>query len=286
MQKKIAYAGYFIIITVVFLYYLFPGDAVTAYINYKINNMSPDVRISISGLQPDFPPGVKLLGPDLLYRNQPVAGADLIRIKPAYLSLFSGNKTFFVNGDIYTGNLDSVIRLADFSANPAFDAEATFANIQISQIPILEQFQSYQIAGIASGQLLFDNKEVKAGKGNAQILVTDATVEFTPALFGLEQLTFKSINTDFEISGQRVVVKKFDVDSRDVSASASGSIILRTPVNKSTINIRGEFKPHPAFIKQLGNLFPVEMLSRRQTASGGLPFRITGSLEQPNFALR
>ena len=286
MQKKIAYSGYFIIITLVFLYFLFPGDAVTSYINYKINNMSPDVRISISGLQPDFPPGIKLLGPDVIYRNQPLAGADWLRIKPAYLSLFSDNKTFFVKGDVYTGNLDSVIRLADFSANPAFDAEATFANIQISQIPIVEQFQNYQITGIAGGKMLFDNKEVKAGKGNAQIIVTDAVVEFTPALFGLEQLTFTSINTDFEINGQRVVVKKFDVDSRDVSASASGSIILRTPVNKSTINIRGEFKPHPAFIKQLGNLFPVEMLKRRQNASGVLPFRITGSVEQPNFALR
>jgi type II secretion system protein N len=286
MQKKIVYAGYFIIVTVFFLYYLFPGDAVTSYLNYKINSMSSDISMSIKKLKPDFPPGIKLSATNLLYRNQPIAGADFLKIKPSYLSLFSSNKTFFVNGDMYSGKLDSVIRLADFRSSPDFEAEASFANIQLSQIPIIEQFQSYRVAGIAGGELAFDNKEVKPGKGNAEIIVTDITVDFTPALFGLERVSFNSINADVDINGQRMELKRLNIDSRDVSGTATGSVVLRTPLNKSTINIRGELKPHPAFIKQMGSIFPVEMLSRKQSKTGGIPFRITGSLEQPNFALR
>ncbi|MEZ4550720.1 MAG: hypothetical protein R2874_09660 [Desulfobacterales bacterium] len=80
--------------------------------------------------------------------------------------------------------------------------------------------------------------------------------------------------------------KNINIDGRDILATATGSVILRQPVTASTINITGEIKPHPAFIKKLGNLFPTEMFSRNQTKTGGLPFRITGSLERPNFALR
>jgi len=286
MKKKIVFTGYIIIVAVFFLYYLFPGDAVTAYINYQINSMSPDVKFSIKELKPCFPPGMKLFDTDLLRQNQTILSADFLEIKPSYFSLFLKNKTFSINGDMYEGNLYSSIRVANISANPKFNLDASFGGIQISQIPSIKEFEAYQISGIAEGNLVYSNQEVKAGKGNAFITVTDSTVQFIPALFGLDQLEFKTINADFEIINQRVTLKKLDVDSRDVSGNASGSIILRNPINKSTINIRGEIKPHPTFIKQLGNIFPVEMISKKKSKTGGIPFRVTGSLERPNFSLR
>ena len=286
MKKKIVFTGYIIIVAVFFLYYLFPGDAVTAYINYQINSMSPDVKFSIKELKPCFPPGMKLFDTDLLRQNQTILSADFLEIKPSYFSLFLKNKTFSINGDMYEGNLYSSIRVANISANPKFNLDASFGGIQISQIPSIKEFEAYQISGIAEGNLVYSNQEVKAGKGNAFITVTDSTVQFIPALFGLDQLEFKTINADFEIINQRVTLKKLDVDSRDVSGNASGSIILRNPINKSTINIRGEIKPHPTFIKQLGNIFPVEMISKNKSKTGGIPFRVTGSLERPNFSLR
>ena len=286
MQKKIVYAGYLIIVTLFFLYYLFPGDAVTSYINYKLSRMSSGIRISIKELKPAFPPGIKLSTPDLLFQNQLLIGADVLKIKPSYFSLFAKNKIFYINGDMYQGIVDSTIRIADISANPKFDAEVSLAGIQISQIPALKKFESYQVSGVASGALQFGNEEVKTGKGSASIAVTDSKVQFTPPLFGIEQIGFNSVNADFDVIGQRVVLKKLVVDGREVSGSASGSIILKTPMNMSTVSITGEVKPHPSFIKQLGNIFPVEMLAKHQSKTGGLPFRITGSLERPNFAFR
>jgi len=286
MKKKILYPGYIVIVTVFFLYYLFPGDAVTSYINYQMNSMSPDIQLSIKELKPAFPPGMKLIAPDLLSRNQALFSAEFLNIKPAYLSLFKKEKMFFINGDVYEGILDSSIRIADISANPEYEVEAMFDGIQISQIPAIKAYEAYQFSGLAEGNIVYGNKEVKAGKGNAGIIVTESTVRFVPALFGLEQLEFKTINADFEILNQRLTLKKLDVDSRDVSANASGSIVLRNPINKSTINIRGEIKPHPAFLKQLSNFFPVELINSKKSKKGGIPFRITGSIERPNFALR
>jgi type II secretion system protein N len=137
MKNRIVYSGYIIIVTVIFLYYLFPGDAVTAYINFKINSMSPEVQLSIKELKPAFPPGMKLVRPDLLRQNQPIISAEFLDIRPSYLSLFKKDKTIFINGDIYDGTLDSSIRIANISANPEYEFEAALDNIQISTIPIV-----------------------------------------------------------------------------------------------------------------------------------------------------
>jgi type II secretion system protein N len=286
MKKRIVYPGYIIIVTVFFLYYLFPGDAVTAYINYQINNMSPDVQLSIKDLKPSFPPGMKLVSPNLLNRNQPLIGAEFLDIRPSYLSLFKKDKTFFINGDIYDGMLDSSVSIANISADPEYDFDLTFDRIQISKIPIMKEYEAYQISGLIAGNLLYSNKEVKAGKGSAGFIITESAVKFTPALFGLDQLDFKTINADFDILNQRVTLKKLDVDSRDVSANATGSIILRNPIDKSTMSIQGEIKLHPSFLKQLGSVFPLELIPKQRSKTGGIPFRITGSIERPNFAFK
>ncbi len=286
MKKKIVYTGYIIIVTVFFLYYLFPGDAVTSYINYQINSKSPGVQLSIKELKPSFPPGMKLFSPDLLHQNQTIINADFLEIKPSYVSLFSNDKTFFIKGDIYDGRLNSTVRIANISASPEFDLDAKFVGVQISRIPAIKEFEAYQISGIADANLVYSNKKVKAGKGNVSIIVRDSSVRFTPALFGVDQLAFKTINADFEIINQRVTLKKLNIDSREVSGSATGSIILRNPINQSTINLRGEINPHPSLMKQLGKIFPLEMISKKKSKTGGIPFRLTGSLERPNFSLR
>jgi type II secretion system protein N len=286
MKKRIVYSGYIIIVAVFFLYYLFPGDAATSYINYHINGLSPDIQLSIKELKPGFPLGMKLIAPDLLHQNQLIIGATLIEISPSYISLFKKDKILFIKGDIYEGNLDSNISFSKISANPEFDFEAMFGGIQISMIPSIKEFEAYQISGIAEGNFAYSNKEAKGGKGNGNIIFTESSVRFTPALFGIDQLAFKTINADFDIINQRVTLKKLNVDSRELSGNASGSIILRNPINKSTINIRGEVKPHPTLIKQLGNIIPVEMISNQKSKTGGIPFRITGSIERPNFSFK
>ena len=142
MKKKIVYTGYIIIVTVFFLYYLFPGEAVTSYINYRINSMSPDVKLSIGELKPSFPPGMNLFVTDLLHQNQTIIGAEFLEVKPSYFSLLSKDKTFFINGDMYEGTLDSSIRVANIGANPEFDLDASFGKIQISQIPAIKKFEA------------------------------------------------------------------------------------------------------------------------------------------------
>jgi len=286
MKKKIAYSAYIIAITLFFLYTLFPGDAVTAYINHQVNKMYPGMTLSIQDLKPGFPADLKLSAVNISHHNQPLVGADRVAVRLALPSMFSVQKTIIIAGDFYGGHLDSTLRIAEIRMSPKFDIEGLLSGVQIGGIPAIQRFENYQISGTLGGNMIFSNTEPAGGKGSATLTVKDSAVGFTPALFGLERLTFETIDADLELINQRLMIKRLEVESRDVSGTATGSVMLQNPVEKSTINIQGGIKPHPSFIKQLGSIFPVEFMAKNKSKTGGIPFRITGSLEQPNFSLK
>ncbi|MDO9262673.1 MAG: type II secretion system protein GspN, partial [Desulfosalsimonadaceae bacterium] len=211
---------------------------------------------------------------------------DQVKVAPSLFSLFTDDKTMHVAGDTCDGTLNAKIIFSEISASPKIDVNAVFDGVQISQIPALKGLKAFQVAGEAGGTVAFSNKETGSGAGNAQIKITESSIRFTPALFGIGQVTFKNVDADIGLAGQQVTLKRLDIDSPEVSGKATGSLILNNPIEKSVINITGEATPHPGIMKQLGDQFPVELMAGMKTKTGGIPFRISGSLDQPNFSLK
>jgi len=286
MKKRLAYTGYIIGVTVLCLYFLFPGDAVTSYINYKINKISPDVKWTFQGLKPGFPPGFSLDSLEVFRRDKQLVGMDHVKVTPSLFSLLTNDKTMRVFGDTCDGTVDAKIIISEMAATPKINVNAAFDGVQISQIPTLKELKVCQVSGIAGGTVTFSNKEAGSGTGNAQIKITESSIRFTPALFGIGQVAFKIVDADIVLADQQMTLKRLDIDSPEVSGTATGSLTLTNPIEKSVINITGEVTPHPGIIKQLGDQFPVELIAGMKTKTGGIPFRISGSVEQPNFSLK
>jgi type II secretion system protein N len=279
MKKWLAYLLYIVGVTIFFLYYLFPGVAFTSYINYRINGLLPGYKLLTEQAAPSFPPGLKLKLPALYNQNKPIIGADQLKIRPAYLSLLSDNKTFFIDGFAYDGPLEGSADII-FSLSPQLNLNLAFKDIQISQIQSLREFVSYEITGAARGNIFYNNGEANAVKGNAEIIVSDSSIKFNPSLFGIDQLSFKIIEAEFEMINRRITLNQFEINGRQLSGDAKGTINLTHPINKSRINITGAIKPHPTLIKEVGSLFGKKM------KNGGIPFRISGTLERPDFSLK
>ena len=79
---------------------------------------------------------------------------------------------------------------------------------------------------------------------------------------------------------RNITLNQFEINGRQLAGDASGSIKIAHPINKSRINISGNIKPHPTLIKEIGSLFVKKM------KNGGIPFRISGTLESPDFAIK
>ena len=285
MKKRLAYTGYIIGVTVLCLYFLFPSDAVTSYINYKINSISPDLKWTLHGVKPAFPPGLSSDLMEVSLGGKKIIDAEKVKVAPSLISLLTGDKDARITGDTCDGTVVAKLIVSGTAHAPKIDINAVIDGIQISSIPTLKELKLCQVSGVASGIVAFSNREA-AGKGNAQVKITDSQIRFTPALFGITQVAFKSVTAEFALAGEQVTLKRLDIDSREVSGTATGSMTLRNPIGKSLINITGEATPHPGILKQLGNQFPVELISGMKTKTGGIPFRISGSVEQPNFSLK
>ncbi len=101
---------YIIVVTALFIYYLFPSDAVKRYIAFNLNHANPELSITIGNIKPVFPPGLRLYNVSLYHLNQLLLEAKQIKITPGLLSLFGAKTT---NSSESTGTLIADINISD-----------------------------------------------------------------------------------------------------------------------------------------------------------------------------
>jgi len=100
---------------------------------------------------------------------------------------------------------------------------------------------------------------------------------------GISQLTFTRIDIELKKDKNVVTIQRFDAVGPDMKINLKGKISLRNPVEKSIMSIKGEFQPDPSHVSTLSGLAAVSMLFSR--SEKGIPFKITGTVEQPKLSL-
>lgn len=286
MKKGIAYIAYISAVTLVFLYYLFPSNALKAYMNHHVSRLWPQFHLTAANVVPTVPPGLKLNFP-VLYRNeQTLFGADHVKFIPGWLSVFSPEKTVRIRGAAYDGAINGTIAISGLDASPVIDLDLVFGGIKVGRMPVIASLITHEIDGIAAGRLFFANTESPSGKGRLELMITDGSVALNPPLLGIEQLSFNSIEGEAELADRRIRISRFNVKGREVDVNATGTIILRDPIDTSVVNMSGQLLPHPSFIRHLAGILPAALISEKTISGGGIPFRVSGTIAQPSFALK
>ncbi|MGB5746529.1 MAG: type II secretion system protein GspN, partial [Desulfobacterales bacterium] len=104
-KKTLLYTAYIIGLTVFFLYFLFPSDAVKDYVAYKISQGNPDISVTIDRVNPVLPPGIKLHAVGIAHGNKALIDLDSVKITPGLLSFFSSTKTARFKGRVKAGTV-------------------------------------------------------------------------------------------------------------------------------------------------------------------------------------
>jgi type II secretion system protein N len=286
MKKWMIYTLYTAAVTLVFLYYLFPTEAVTAYINHRISKSMPGLQVSADRIRPSFPPGLKFNTLVLLDADRPIISADRLKITPAYSTILSTEKSFHLTGDSCGGHLKGTAQISGIVKNTGLSLDLAFEELKIDRIQGLHEWVPPKLSGMAEGSFRFSSTPPPFGKGSAEITVSGCGLDFNPSLWGITQLRFNSIESAIELNGRRVFLKRLDVKSEQVSGKASGFLNLEVPVKKSRLNLSGYVMPQPGFIRSLGDLFPIDLFMDKSNRNRGVPFQISGTIEQPDFRLK
>lgn len=71
-----------------------------------------------------------------------------------------------------------------------------------------------------------------------------------------------------------------------MDGSLSGAVQIKTPFEKSQLQITGVVYLKPEFLSRLKASFIGAGIPSQKTEGGGMPFQITGTLEVPLFSLK
>ena len=285
MKKWIGYIIYGIIIMVAFLYILFPSGEIRDYLIQQAEQTSPEVSVDIGAVAPSLPPGLKFSDLDISLQNRPVFNAREMTVRPRYLSLFAADKSFRLKGAVYQGTLngDAMVKTA---SNPQYAADIDFEAVQVDAIAPLKELMPHQMFGSAEGSITYDTQGGPWGQGNAEVSVSGCRIEFKPALFGVTDLALGKVKAVIDLKNRQAAIKEITITGTQVSGNAAGTLGLRRPLSRSTVQLEGTLKPHPSLIKELSRTVPSQLLSQRDIVDKGIPFRLSGTLDRPNFSLR
>jgi len=285
MKKWIGYTCYVIAALVVFIYLLFPSQEIKQYMLQQSAALGPDVSVELDRVDLNLPPGLVFTNLKLFFQGSAAFDSSQLKLTPRYVSLFSSAKALNIKGKAYNGDLNGRASVENAS-KPIYATDLAFEDIQLDKIAILSELVPHQVSGIAEGKVVYSSGSESFGEGNARLMIKQCRVELGAPIFGFTELSVGTLKATLELKGRQANVQEITIDGRQVSGNASGEIRLRQPLSESRIQLSGVIKPRPSFIKELGKVVPSQLLSGGNFVRNGVPFRISGSVERPNFSLR
>ena len=279
------YAGVALTALAVFLYLRFPADLLKELISTQVSQAAPGVSIDIENLSPKFPTGVVLTNIDLMYQNQNIFKAEEAKIAARLATLVSDQKSFGYNcltsGGAIRGR--AIFRVDDNGSG--IDLSARFKSVQLKDIPAIKVFSGYDVAGILDGSVNINGFD-QSSSSQAAFNISECTLGLIQPLFGLEKLNFQLIEIELDMRGQRVIIKKCDLNGDEVDGRITGSLTVRKPYGQTRLNLSGVLKPQPDFSAKLSKMIPVALLSGTNIQRKGIPFKISGTIDSPGYSLR
>ena len=125
-NKWILYVLFVLILTVGFLYVLFPADQIKNYMVFHLNKTHPEINIAIDRIKPAFPPGIRLYNVKVYQASNALLILEKVKIVPDLMSFFRSNIIFFFKANTCDGVIDGKGGVTHSSSFDRVDVDATF----------------------------------------------------------------------------------------------------------------------------------------------------------------
>jgi type II secretion system protein N len=283
-KTTLLYTAYIIVITIFFLWYLFPSDTLKDYLAYRLSQINPDVKVTIDRISPVLPPGIRLHEVDITHRNRATIEVKSLKIMPGLKSLFSDTTTVYFKGSVYEGSLSGRAEISTLKGGE-IKIDGNIAGVQVQQISALRQFSDHDISGGLGGNFVYT-----AGKANPKLTgnltMADCRFELATAIFNQNAFEFKKIDTGLVLQNRNLAVNGFSATGSQLDLKIDGRIKLnQSDLARNVLNLTGTVTPHHVFLAKIEKDFPVNLLRNKKTGKTAISFKIDGTLEEPGFSL-
>jgi type II secretion system protein N len=281
-KAKIFWVFYIICAALFFFYILFPSETVKEYLADQIRLAHPDLTVEIGWVKPGFPPALKLYDISAYHLGQNLAEMQNLKISPNILSLFMATTHLSFRGSGYGGIFKGQADISKNSATRELAIDAVLAGIRVEQLAALSALTTHQISGNLEGTLRFNTQAPRQGlSGN--LILTDGQIEFSPPLLNQNTLSFNTIEAEVMLHNGSLTINHCQIEGSQLGARFSGSIKINGRSAKKILDLSGTVKPHTALLARLGKNIP-QLLAGSDPGKKGFPFRITGTMDSPEYS--
>jgi type II secretion system protein N len=284
-KKWFWYPSFVLVLTVCFLYALFPADKFKQYLLYQLNKTYPQINIAVDRIVPAFPPGLKLYDIDVKQMGDTLLKLEKMKIRPDLLSLFRASSIFFFKINTCDGMIDGRGELARKNAMKKVYIDAAFKGIKIAKIGAVQSLKREKISGVLEGHLNYSYDMGSDENLQASFIIADGEIELINPLLMLDSISFSVIESSLLMKNREISFKQCSLKGPQMDGNLAGSIVLAKPWQKSVLKLVGAVRPHPTLLAELEKNLPADQISQKFFSKSGLSIRLNGTIGKPIFSI-
>ncbi len=277
----VLYGLYFLAVTAVLLYALFPAATVKRYVESLGSRLDPALRTTVEAVRPAFPARVRLSGIRLRYDRRLLFKADRATVSPHLLAYLRGRRGYTLRCDTYGGRISAKVAIADDQPAGRIRVDA----LDLAKIPLLQGIDDLKPAGRLGLEVDFlTDNGVLTGKGRFHL--KDFRFSLEEMVPGVAELSFAGVDGKLRLKGTQLTIADGRAKGRQTDAAIRGSLDVAAPFGQSGLDLSLTLRPHAEFIAALRKNPALRWVSAGMVGSRGLPLRISGTVGDPQVSVR
>jgi type II secretion system protein N len=258
-----------------------------AYIADRVTSRNPDLNLSMDPIRPTLTAGLKTDALDLTRDGVRLLHMDDVRVTPDLLKLIGNRRQGRFFARWAQGTVDGLAAMPPDKR--AWRMEADIQGVRLEKLDLpqaLHADDQFALAGVLNGRLTHEGGNPPQGTSNGALTLNGLSVALSTPVAGIDNVVIDKANVEFSVKSTTLQVKTVTFDGPMLEGRISGVIQFKTPVGQSRLNLSGNAKPRPELIAKLQETLPSGLVNMRSMGNRGLPFRIRGTIDNPDVAMR
>lgn len=240
--KKLLFILYAIVVTILFLYLLFPGQLLKNRLESAAS--SAGFTLKSSSLHASFPLGIKLKNVTISSSSPAeifFQRAEELNVQLNLSSIFRSRTLINFDGKAYGGNFSGTAGIISFNqAYPPAEGNLSFKNIELKKLNFIGDKLGKTISGKAQGSVKFSTDKLgRITGGNVKIFLTGGTYPLTNPFLGLNKIDFENVDIQAEIKNGKINLQRFEVLGGQINCLLNGEIIPQKDLINGRLNLTG-----------------------------------------------
>jgi type II secretion system protein N len=240
-NKALWFTIYGILITLIFIYLLFPSDIARSRIEAALN--SAGFTLKTDSLRAAIPFGLKMKNLTLSSGSSSIIyfQGDSLDLQFNPVSFFQKDKYINLNGKAYGGNFSGSLGMASFSkVYPPEEGILKIKNIDLGKYDFIKQLMGREVTGKASGSWIFNKSTDRYFSGKIDLFLSKGTFALSEPLLGLSRIDYNRGEIKAIIKNGRLILEKIEIFGPQLDCFLNGDLTLAEDFKNSQINLSGE----------------------------------------------